>query len=119
MVIVWVALGAGIGAIVRYLITIIGKHYWPKLPLATLIINVVGAVIAGFLGGVQISGTGSLFLLTGICGGVTTFSTFTTDTFVLLRNRRWLTACAYYFGTIGLGFLAVYLGLWLGQLMVS
>ncbi|MFD1125127.1 fluoride efflux transporter FluC [Lentilactobacillus raoultii] len=119
MVIIWVALGAGFGAVLRYLITLVGKRYWPQLPFATLVINVIGATLAGFLVGIQVPTADELFLLTGMCGGFTTFSTFTTDTFVLLRNRRWTIAATYYFGTIMLGFLAAYLGLGLGSLIRS
>lgn len=116
MVILEVALGAGVGAVMRYLMTMIGKHYWPKLPFATMIINVIGSFVAGFLAGAQVNGNWSLFWLTGVCGGFTTFSTFTTDTFVLLRNKRWRLAITYYLGTIGLGLSAIVIGLYLGSL---
>ena len=117
MVIILVAMGAGIGAVLRYLITLAGKRYWPELPLATLIVNALGALIAGFLGGIQLGGLGAALLLTGLCGGFTTFSTFTVDTFVLVRNKRWSVALEYYFGSILLGCLAVYIGLYVGQLV--
>ncbi len=117
MVVFEVAFGAGIGAVMRYAITLLGKKYWPTLPFATMVINFFGALAAGIIAGSHIGGPWALFLLTGICGGFTTFSTFTADTFVLLRNQRWGIASLYYFGTILVGLVAVYAGLWLAEVM--
>lgn len=117
MVIYAVGFGAGIGAVMRYAITLIGKQYWTKWPWATFVINVAGALLAGFLTGMAAGGTVALFLLTGLCGGFTTFSTFTTDTFVLVRNNRWLAAVTYYIVTIIFGIIAIEVGWWLGSMV--
>lgn len=104
---IWVALGAGIGAVCRYELTVLGKIISPKLPFSTFFINIAGSLLAGFLTGCQVQGSWSLFLLTGLCGGFTTFSTFSVDTFVLIRNRQYLAAGLYWCGTVVLGMVAV------------
>ncbi|WP_395391832.1 fluoride efflux transporter FluC [Fructilactobacillus sanfranciscensis] len=111
---IWVGLGAGSGATCRYGITVLGKLVSPTIPYATILINVIGSLLAGYLTGSQLPGTWALFLLTGVCGGFTTFSTFSVDTFVLVRNHRYLLAGWYWLGTVALGVLAVVCGLWLG-----
>lgn len=117
MEIMWVALGAGFGAVCRYEFTVFGKRVSPVLPYATLLINVLGALLAGFLTGMQVQRGLALLLLTGVCGGFTTFSTFSTDTFVLIRNKRYLVAGLYWCGTVIMGIAAVVLGLWFGTLV--
>lgn len=112
---IWVGLGAGLGAACRYGITVLGKLVPPTVPYATILINVVGSFLAGWLTGSQLPGTWTLFLLTGVCGGFTTFSTFSVDTFVLVRNHLYLLASWYWCGTVILGVLAVVSGLWLSM----
>lgn len=116
MEMIWVAMGAGAGAVCRYEITVLGKRVSPAIPFSTLIINILGSLLAGFLTGMQAEGSLALFLLTGVCGGFTTFSTFSTDTFVLVRNHRYLVAGLYWCGTVLLGVGAVVVGLRLGML---
>ncbi len=112
-----VALGAGCGAVMRYVLTQLGKNWWPNVPLATLVINVSGAFLAGFLAMLTLPQAWSLLLLTGVCGGYTTFSTFMTDALILLRNRRYHAFAWYYFGTAGLGIVTLMLGAWLGKML--
>ena len=85
-------------------------------PLATLVINASGAFLAGFLAMCALPQAWSLLLLTGVCGGYTTFSTFMTDAFILLRNRRYRAFAWYYFGTTGAGIVTLTIGVWLGSL---
>lgn len=110
-------IGAGIGAVIRYIITIAGKKWAQTFPVATLIINTVGAFIAGVLATAMLPSTWSLILLTGFCGGFTTFSTYMTDTLVLFREHRWLSGCLYYLGTAILGVLAVLIGALVTRMM--
>lgn len=114
--VIWVALGAGSGAVMRYVLTQLGRNWWPDRPLATLIINVSGAFLAGFLATRTLPQAWSLLLLTGVCGGYTTFSTFMTDALILLRNRRYRAFAWYYFGTAGAGIITLLFGAWLGGL---
>lgn len=115
--VVLVALGAGLGAALRYVLTQAGKDWWPGLPLVTMVINATGAFLSGLPAMVVLPQPWSLLLLTGVCGGFTTFSTFMTETLILLRNRRYKTFAWYYFGTVIAGILALGLGAALGRLI--
>lgn len=111
----FIAIGAGIGACLRYGLTNLGKRLTPNWPTATIVINSLGALVAGILTGALVTGVAGGFFLTGLCGGFTTFSTFMVDSLILLRNRRYGAFACYYLGTIGLGIVALGAGLWLGQ----
>ncbi|WP_225047758.1 fluoride efflux transporter FluC [Lacticaseibacillus kribbianus] len=108
-----VALGAGLGAVARYLVAQAGKTRWPNRPYATLLVNVVGAFVAGLLTGAALPAAASALLLTGGCGGLTTFSTLEVEALGLQGRRRW----SYLLESTGLGLLAVALGTWLGGLL--
>ena len=75
----WVALGGAVGAMGRYAISLISsKNTFPFLTLAT---NIIGAILIGFVVGIvaakeDVSQNSVLFWKTGVCGGFTTFSTF-------------------------------------------
>ena len=61
-----VTLGAGVGAVMQYVLTQLGKNWWPGVPLATLVINSSGAFLAGFLAMCALQQAWSLLLLTGV-----------------------------------------------------
>ncbi len=89
-----VAAGGAIGAALRYLTGFAALHLFgpSRIFTGTLIVNILGCLLAGFISGWFIL-TGpemskwSLFLLTGILGSYTTFSTFALDTLLLARNN--------------------------------
>ena len=110
MMVGWLALGAGSGAVLRYLLTIWGKARWPSVPAATMLINVTGAFIAGLLAGLALPADVRVILLTGICGGYTTFSTMMVDTLITWRDGRSQLALMYLIGTVVLGIAALLLG---------
>ena len=97
----YVALGAALGGMLRYVLTVyVQGKAGPSFPLATLLINISGSLLLGFLTayiaetrvvGPQIG----LLLTTGVCGGYTTFSTFTYETFGLLRSGEYGRAGLY------------------------
>jgi CrcB protein len=94
-----VGLGGGLGSILRYgLGGLVGrmKAGW-TFPLETLLINVAGCLVIGFLSGLSesrgvFSGTTRAFLFIGLLGGFTTFSTFGYETFQLMRDAQWSVA---------------------------
>ena len=115
------AVGAGgfCGASLRYLVGLIPALQRGAFPLHTLLINLGGALLIGFLAGsVQHGGALSprllLFLKVGLCGGFTTFSTFSNEALHLLRSgMHWQFAC-YVCGSVALGLAGVFAGLWAG-----
>jgi CrcB protein len=94
-----VALGGAIGSVARYLAGIgAGRLFGADFPWGTLIINVTGSFLIGVFVGLfatkwDTSPALRIFLTVGICGGYTTFSTFSLDAFYLIeRGESWLSA---------------------------
>lgn len=95
-ILLFVAVGGGIGSVLRYLITVaVGTR---AIPWGTIIVNVVGSAVLGFLIGWfldrPIDTALQIGLLTGVLGGFTTFSTFTAETVTLIEAGRWEAALA-------------------------
>ena len=111
-----VALGGAIGSVLRWAVVVVaGARLGAGFPWGTLIVNVVGSFVIGAvaelaLGPVSMPPSLRLFLATGICGGFTTFSSFTLDTLVLTRDGNGALAFGYVGGSVALGLLALYLG---------
>jgi CrcB protein len=101
--IIFVGIGGGIGAVIRYLVTIqSAKMINSNLPLGTLIVNVIGGFLIGMIVELSmstdlISPNLKLFLTTGIMGGLTTFSTFSLETINLMSDGRYLLGAANVF----------------------
>ena len=116
-----VALGGALGSALRYLAALLlARHYTGSIPLATLVVNLVGCFLIGFLIGLC-SETGHLRLLfiTGFCGGFTTFSTFTAESYTMFREGAYGLALLYIAGSVLIGLLALWLGLSLSRLLIS
>ena len=118
MNILWVAIGGCIGSVLRYLCQRwVNESYQHSFPLATFLINIVGCLLIGMLyalgekGNILTSPT-RLLLITGFCGGFTTFSTFAFENMNFLRTGDNLCFILYSVGSVLLGILAVYLGNW-------
>jgi CrcB protein len=117
-----VGLGGFVGAILRYIITGWMQKAFPQfLPAGTLVVNVSGCLAIGFLMAIVAaqSDTGQpawmshslrLFLITGILGGLTTFSAFGYETVEFLREDQFRLAVFNVSANMGLGFPAVWLG---------
>jgi len=108
--------GGFIGSVARYYVSKLNLIVdFFSIPLGTLLVNVSGSFILGFLTGIAVKSPVMtmelrLFLMVGICGGFTTFSTFTNENLSLLHNGQFLSVFLYTGLSILLGFLAVYLG---------
>jgi CrcB protein len=125
-----VALGAGLGAILRAAVdrAVVRRYGATRLPWATLSVNVLGSLVLGFvlaLGAITVfadtpaeaqdaARTVHLVVGTGFCGGLTTFSTYSVESFLLMLESRRRAAAGYAALTMGLGMAAVILGTWLG-----
>jgi CrcB protein len=112
-----VGLGGGIGSIARFLCHkyIYAWHPHP-FPFGTLLVNVAGCFIIGLLFGLAGKGQAltpewHLLLVTGFCGGFTTFSTFAADGIGLLKLDQVVLFALYIAGSVILGLLAAWLGM--------
>lgn len=93
------AIGAGatLGAWFRWFFAMLLNHLLPTLPLGTLLVNVMGGLFAGIVLGLLALGwfesqTVKLFVTTGFLGGFTTFSTFTSESLMLVQKQDYLSA---------------------------
>lgn len=115
-----ILLGGGLGSVFRYLISIWFKqNYAISFPWHTLLINITGCLLIGIAYAAFLHQTNNtlwqLFILVGLLGGYTTFSSFGLETFELLKQRQFLKAIAYVLGSNFAGIAAVFAGYWLKQ----
>lgn len=113
-----VGIGGAAGSALRYLTGIwAGRWLEGGLPLGTFTVNLVGCLLAGFLSGL-LAGRGQrelhLLLITGFCGGYTTFSSFSLESFSLLQQGS-LSGLVYMAASLLLGLAGVFLGLQLAR----
>lgn len=112
-----VAIGGGIGSVFRYLTSfVVAKFYSNSFPLATFIINSIGCLLIGLLYGYfqknQVANSNfQLLLITGFCGGLTTFSAFGLENYSLFTSNNVPLALVYIGMSIFVGILAVWLGI--------
>jgi CrcB protein len=123
MAYLWVALGGGLGSLARFWISgFVAERYAHTFPWNTLVVNVTGSFVIGVLAGVAapesrgiVSPAFRQFFMVGICGGYTTFSSFSLQTLDLLRDREWLYAA----GNALLSVLLCLVAVWLGYVVTS
>ncbi len=106
-----VAAGGAVGSVARYLLSCVPvPGAWPTM---TLITNFVGAVLIGIVAGLapaRLSPHATLLLKTGLCGGFSTFSTFSLETVTLWQQGRTGLACLYAAASVGLCAAGVLVG---------
>ncbi len=96
----WIALGSALGGMARYWMTLaMATVTGLQFPWGTIAINILGSFVIGFVaaltgaeGRFDVPNDARLFVMTGLCGGFTTFSAFSLQTFDLARDGRWLQA---------------------------
>ena len=111
---IWVAFGGALGAVCRYAISLIPVK--TTFPILTLVTNLIGAVLIGFIVGIvsskqDVSANRVLFWKTGVCGGFTTFSTFSLEAFTLFENKAYVSGGIY----IALSVLGCIAGVFIGK----
>src|SRR5687767_1799578 len=106
-----VGIGGAAGSMVRYLLQ---RQLNADFPLGTLSVNLIGCLLIGIFWGLitrqQMNTLWQLTLLTGFCGGFTTFSSFTLESLQLLQNNRYLFFALYTISSIVFGLLATFAG---------
>jgi CrcB protein len=93
-----VFIGAGLGALLRWWLGLTLNSYLPRIPPGTLAANLIGGYIIGvavafFATYSELAPEWRLFIVTGFCGGLTTFSTFSSEIVALLQQGQALNAC--------------------------
>ncbi len=114
---IFIALGGSLGSVLRYLSSVIlQKYYTSVFPLATFLVNAIGCLLIGLILGYleknQLTNSNIKWLLvTGFCGGFTTFSAFSFENITLLQNGNFGWAFLYIISSVIIGIGAVWLGL--------
>ena len=118
-----VALGGSIGAVARDgLAGLVQRFTTPYFPFGTFVVNIVGCLVFGILAGMAeqrfvLGPQARAFLLIGILGGFTTFSSFTFETFQLLRDAEFMQASLNAIGQVVIGLGAMWVGVVLARLL--
>jgi len=116
-----IGLGGGIGSIFRYLVSVWAvKRLATDFPFATFLVNITGCLLIGLFVGFSVrhnwlDGQMKLLLITGFCGGYTTFSTFSLENWGLFETGNYTHLILNITGSVLLGIAAVWLGLILSK----
>ena len=110
-----VGLGSFVGGVARYLISLAMKSCSTGFPWGTFVVNLLGCFLIGLFGAAtdkysNLPSQLSLLLTVGLCGGFTTFSTFSNEALKMLQAGNYLMLCLYIAGSMTLGIAAVFLG---------
>ena len=122
----WLAVAAGgaLGSMARFWMTgaitaLVGERF----PYGTLLINILGSFVIGLIAAISLTPERMglhpdlrIFLMVGVCGGFTTFSSFSLQTMELLQSGDVFPALLYTAGSVALCLLFVWAGWWLGRL---
>jgi CrcB protein len=131
MTYLWIGIGGALGSVARFWLNGIVSEKLAAgatFPLGTLVVNAAGSLIIGLLAALvmpegRMSSEGRAFVtqffMVGICGGFTTFSSFSLQTLTLIREREWLYAGGNVLLSVALCLLATWLGFMLGLALTS
>ncbi|MDV7185838.1 fluoride efflux transporter CrcB [Lutibacter sp. TH_r2] len=115
-----VFIGGGVGSVARYLLGRWLNNIENIIPYGTMLANVLGSLLIGIVLGYlaktsSVSQTQSLLLASGFCGGFTTFATFTYENHLFLKNGDYFSFLLYTLGSLFLGFIAVFIGVYFSK----
>lgn len=111
-----VGTGGFVGSVARYYVSKLNLQIdLLSIPVGTLLVNVAGSLLIGFLAGIAdksplLTMELRLLLMVGLCGGFTTFSTFSSENLVLIQNGQFFSVILYSGLSVFLGFTAAYVG---------
>ena len=119
----WVAIGSALGGVARHWCTLAsGRWFGTAFPWGTLFINILGSFVIGFFaaltgpdGRVEVGVTARQFVTIGLCGGYTTFSSFSIQTLSLMQDGEWFRASGY----IVLSVVCCLVAVWAGHLLAA
>ena len=120
-----IGIGGFIGTVARYLSQQLVYRFYPAtFPLGTLSVNVLGCLLIGIFYSISergnlLSPEWRLFLTTGLCGGYTTFSTFSYESVQLLNDGEYSYVVLYATASVVLGIFATILGVWITKTMLA
>lgn len=119
----WIAIGGALGSTARFWLgAVVAEVMGPQFPWGTILINIAGSFIIGFFG--TFTGPGGrviasfnmrAFVMVGICGGFTTFSSFSLQTLDLARENHWAQAG----GNVVLSVVACLIAVWAGHALAA
>lgn len=119
----WIAVGSALGGVARFWCSgFVAERFGGTFPWGTLLVNVVGSFIIGFFatltgpdGRFLVASDTRLFVMVGLCGGYTTFSSFSLQTLMLAQEGEWLQVAA----NILLSLVVCLAAVWLGHVAAS
>ena len=112
-------IGGGIGAVLRYIISTMCRNIFSLPIIGTFIANLIGCFLIGCAFGIILNKsdivpqTLRLFITVGFLGGLTTFSTFSFETFELIKNGKVITGLLYMIGSCLIGLILTFIGYYL------
>ena len=124
----WVALGGALGSVGRYWLNGFVSERFAVFPAGTLVVNILGSLVIGFAAALTLpEGRMSSesrafvaqFVMIGVCGGFTTFSSFSLQTLHLLREREWLYAGGNVLLSVALCLVATWVGYIIGLALTA
>ena len=123
----WIAMGGALGSVGRFWFSgVVARQLGETFPWGTLLVNVSGSFLIGVLAAMAEPGerrllgpSGHQFFIVGLCGGFTTFSTFSVQTLDMLRSGDWFGASANAGGSVVVCLVAVWVGYALGSTVTA